>query len=152
MSSWKKILIVGFCVVVAAVLYPYESVVVAAWKVKVVDVNGVACQNMPVMQIWGDYSLFITGDYQYEDVLTDQAGFVEFPERRVRAIGLRRLVMPLITKALTLAHGGYGVHASVHANGLKDVAWLSYRGDGPLPDTARVEKCLTEEDLRPKGN
>jgi hypothetical protein len=152
MSSWKKILIVGLCVVVAAALYPYESVVVPVWKVRVVDVNGTACQSMPVMEMWGHYSLFLTGNHQSEDAVTNQDGIVEFPERRVRAIGIRRLLMPFVTKALTLAHGGYGVHAAVSVNGLKDVAWLSYKGDEPLPGTARVEKCLTEEDLRPKVN
>jgi hypothetical protein len=148
--SKKKIVIAALCVLIAAAFYPYESVVVPTWKVKIIDVNGSPCENMPVMEMWGHYSLFLTGNHQSEDSVTDKNGFVEFPERSVRAIGIRRLVMPFVTMILTIAHGSTGVHAAVSTSGLKDVAWLSYKGELPLPDTARVEKCITEADLRPK--
>ena len=146
----KKILIIALCIVIAAAIYPYESTVVPAWKVKVIDTNGAACENMPVTEMWGHYSLFFTGDFQSADDLTNRDGYVEFPERRVRAIGIRRLVMPFVTQILTIAHGSTGVDGAVSVSGLKEVAWLSYKGDLPLPDTARVEKCITKADLRPK--
>jgi hypothetical protein len=146
----KKILITALCIVIGAAIYPYESTVVPAWRVKVIDTNGVACENMPVTEMWGHYSLFLMGNHQSEDGVTNREGLVEFPERRVRAIGIRRLVMPFVTKALTIAHGSTGVSAAVHTSGLKNVAWLSYKGDLPLPDTAHVEKCITMADLRPK--
>lgn len=146
----KKILIITLCGLIGAAIYPFESTVVPAWRVKVVDVNGVACENMPVTEMWGHYSLFLIGNHQSEDGLTDLNGIVEFPERRVRATGIRRLVMPVVTQALTIAHGSTGVRGSIHTSGLKDVAWLSYKGELPLPDTAKVEKCITDADLRPK--
>lgn len=151
LRSKKKIVLISLlCVLVGAAIYPFESTVVPAWQVKVVDVNGAACPSMPVTESWGHYSLFMGGDSHSADQLTDPEGFVKFPERRIRAIGLRRLIMPIVTKVLTIAHGGTGVDGAVFVTGLKDVAWLSYKGDKPLPDTARVKECLTEEDLRPK--
>jgi hypothetical protein len=149
--SKKKLLVYTplFALILVAV-YPFESTVVPAWKVKVIDVDGVRCQNMPLFETWGHYSLFLSGNFQSEDGVTDREGFVEFPERRMRAIGIRRLVMPFVTEALTIAHGSTGVSGSVHASGLKDVAWLSYKGTEPLPETARVEKCIVEADLHPK--
>lgn len=133
-------------------IYPFESMVVPSWRVKVIDTNGVACENMPVTEMWGHYSLFLSGNFQSADNLTDGEGFVEFPERRVRAIGIRRLVMPVVTRALTIAHGSTGADGAVSTSGLKDVAWLSYKENAPLPDTARVEKCITPADLLPKEN
>lgn len=150
MTSKKLLIIVSSAVLFGAAIFPYKSLVVPAWRVQVRDVNGIPCKNMPVMETWGHYSLFLTGNTDSEDAYTDKDGFVEFPERHIRASGIRRIVMPVITKALTIAHGSYGVHASVHINGLKEVSWLSYKGEPPLPDTAIVKRCLTDGDLRPK--
>jgi len=151
LRSKKKIILISLsCVLVGAATYPFESTVVPPWKVKVVEVYGAACSNMPVTESWAHYSLFLDGHFQSADQLTDPEGFVEFPERRIRAIGLRRLIMPIVTKVLTIAHGSTGVHGTVSVSGPKDVAWLSYKSDKPLPDTARAEKCITKEDLRSK--
>ena len=142
-------LILGLIAIAA--FFPYESVVVPEWRLQVVDVEGTVCKDMPVNQSWGHYSLFLTGWLDQDERLSDQNGFVEFPERRVRATGVRRAVMPIITRALTLAHGGVGVSGTVSASGLKDVAWLSYEEGMLLPDKVRVEKCITKADLRPKS-
>ncbi|HMO80938.1 MAG TPA: hypothetical protein PKD24_09110 [Pyrinomonadaceae bacterium] len=149
-SNTKRLTFMTLALILAAGAYPYESVIAPEWRVRVIDVEGTECQRMPVMERWGHYSLFLTGNTDSADAITDERGYVIFPERRMRASGVRRLIMPFITKALTMAHGSHGVHASVHVNGLTDVAWLSYRGELPLPETAKVQRCLTQEDLRPK--
>lgn len=149
--TWnKKILIIALCILIGVAIYPFESMVVPVWRVKVIDVKGRVCENMPVSETWAHYSLFLSGDFRSADDITNSDGFVEFPERRVRAIGIRRLVMPFVTKMLTIVHGSTGADGSISTSGLKDVAWLSYKGELPLPDTARVEKCITKADLRPK--
>lgn len=148
----KKILIVALCILIGVAIYPFESMVVPTWRVKVIDTNGAPCESMAVTEMWGHYSLFLRGDFQSADDLTDREGIVEFPERRVRAIGIRRVVMPVVTRALTIAHGSTGPDGAVSTSGLKDVAWLSYKENAPLPDTARVEKCITQASLRPKEN
>src|ERR1044071_5555855 len=99
MLPTKKILIIApLCVLISAAIYPFESLVVPSWKVEVIDINGAVCANMPVTETWGHYSLFLAGDFQSADEVTDSQGFVEFPERHIRAIGIRRVVMPVVTR------------------------------------------------------
>ena len=125
-------------------LFPIETTIVPIWKLQVVDVNGTACSSIRVTQSWGHYSLYIDGNYSSEHRLTDMSGYVQFPERTIRASLPRRLIMPIITRLLTIMHGGWGVDSAVWASGIKDVAWLSYKGGKSLPDKMRVEKCIND--------
>jgi hypothetical protein len=131
------------CLTVALLLYPFESIVVPAWKLQVVDVNENVCRNMRVTQSWGHYSLYLDGADQSEDRFTDMSGHVEFPERTIRAGLLRRIVVPVVAHILVIAHGSVGASGAVWASGIKDIAWLSYRAGEPLPDKMRVEKCIS---------
>ena len=95
----KKILIIApLCGLLFAAIYPYESTVVPAWKVKVIDIDGVPCQNMPLFETWAHYSLFLSGNFQSADGVTDREGVVEFPERRMRAIEFAGLSYHLLLK------------------------------------------------------
>lgn len=131
------------CLTVALLFYPFESTVVPAWELQVVDVSGNVCPNMRVTQSWGHYSLYLDGADESEDRFTDMNGHVEFPERTIRAIGLRRVVVPVIAHILVIAHGSVGTSGAVWASGIKEVAWLSYRAGKPLPDKMRVERCIS---------
>lgn len=135
------------CFVVAAMFYPITSTVVPTWRVHVVDVNGLACQNMRVTQSWGHYSLYLGGNSNSQCRLTDSSGYVLFPQREVRARLLRRLFVPVIAHILVIAHGSVGADAAVWAVGIKDVAWLSYKPGKPLPDEMRVERCVTKDTI-----
>jgi hypothetical protein len=66
---------------------------------------------------------------------------VEFPERTIWAPLIWRGIGSMIANVLTLAHGGAGPHASVYTTGLKDVAWISYKTDKPLPDKMVLHQC-----------
>jgi hypothetical protein len=144
LTSTKKryVIFATFCLTVALLLYPFESAVVPAWKLRVVDVNENVCRNMRVTQSWGHYSLYLDGRDESEDRFTDINGYVEFPERTIRASGLRRVSVPVIAYILVIAHGSVGASGAVWASGIKDVAWLSYRASKPLPDKMRVERCI----------
>lgn len=133
------IAILGLLLILA--LYPYESTVVPQWRVEIRDVDGNLCPNMKVLQSWAHYSLFIGGDSNLEYVNSNSDGVLELPERTVRASLLRRTIVPIFAHILTLAHGSVGPSGSIHATGIKDVAWLSYKSGEPLPDEMRVEKC-----------
>ena len=155
----KRLLIVAIiCLVIIIMGFPIETTVVPKWKLQVVDVNGAACSNMSVTQSWGHYSLYTGGNPDSSNSSdhrpTDTSGYVEFPERTIRASVPRRLIMPIITRVLTIMHGGGGVDGAVWASGIKEVAWLSYKGGKSLPDKMRVEKCLnngTEQGLAADG-
>ena len=131
------------CLTVALLLYHFECTVVPAWKLRVVDGNENVCRNMRVTQSWGHYSLYLDGGDDSEDRFTDMNGYVEFPERTIRASGIRRIVVPVIAHILLIAHGSVGASGAVWASGIKDVAWLSYKTGKPLPDKMRVERCIS---------
>jgi hypothetical protein len=130
------------CLIIVLLLYPFESIVVPAWKLQIVDVQGNVCPNMRVTESWGHYSLYLEGWLGSDDRFTDMNGYVEFPERKIRASSLRRVVMPVITHILIIVHGSVGASGAVWATGIKDVAWLSYKVGKPLPDRMRVERCI----------
>lgn len=143
----KKTLIIALFVLIGAAIYPFESTVVPEWTLEVRDVNDTLCPNMKVTESWDHYSLFIDGGGNTEDRFTDQNGLVIFPERTVRAVGIRRVVVPVIAHVLLIAHGSVGANGAVWASGLKDVAWLSYKPGKPLPFKMRVEECIPRKDL-----
>ena len=89
--------------------------------------------------------MYLDGNESGEDGFTDMNGYVEFPERRIRASLSRRIIMSIVTRIFTIMHGGWGVSGAVWASGIKDVAWLSYHPGTSLPDKMRVEKCLSED-------
>ena len=145
MTPQKKryVIFAVLCLIVSLLFYPFESTVVPVWKLRVVDVNEDVCRNMRVTQSWGHYSLYLDGGDESEGRFTDVNGYVEFPERTIRASGLRRVVVPVIAHILVIAHGSVGASSAVWASGIKDVAWLSYRAGKQLPNIMRVEKCIS---------
>ena|SRR5688572_6976950 len=141
----KRYLILAIvCLIIIVMLFPIPSTIVPQWRLQVMDVNGTTCPNMRVTQSWGHYALFIDGNYSSDDRFTDANGYVQFPARTVSATLPRRLMMPVVTRIATIMHGGWGVDSAVWASGIKDVAWLSYRGGKSLPDKMRVERCLAD--------
>ncbi|HEU4507714.1 MAG TPA: hypothetical protein VFR78_05715 [Pyrinomonadaceae bacterium] len=131
--------------VALVLLVPFETTVIPQWRVQVVDVHGTACANMRVTQSWGHYRLYLDGNSSTENRLTDVNGYVQFPERTTKANLLRRIIVPIFTSIATIMHGGWDVSGAVWATGIKDVAWLSYKGNGPMPDKMRVERCISEQ-------
>ena len=141
-----RLLIVLIILFVAFVmLAPIETTTIPQWRVQVVDVNGAACPKMPVTESWGHYRLYLDGNSSSDNRLTDLKGYVEFPERTTRASLSRRIVMPMVTRMVTIMHGGWDISGAVWASGIKDVAWLSYKSGKPLPDKMRVEECISDD-------
>src|SRR5689334_16102098 len=132
------------CALLLVLFVPFDTKLLAPWKVEVTDLKGVACSNMLVTQSWGHYRLYLDGNYSSEYRVTDANGYVQFPERTISASLARRIVMPIATRIATIMHGGWDVDGSVWASGIKDVAWLSYRPGTALPDKMRVEKCIND--------
>jgi hypothetical protein len=130
------------CLLMFVLFVPIETTVLPPWRLRVVDVNGVACSQMRVNQSWGHYRLYVGGNRSSDNRSTDMNGYVQFPQRTIRASLLRRIVMPVLTRVATIMHGGWKIDGTVWAAGIKDVAWLSYRPETPLPSEMRVEKCF----------
>lgn len=132
----------SIAIVIALLVYPFESNIVPTWRVQIVDVDGRACNQMRVNQSWAHYSLYLDGDFHIDNRLSDGNGYVEFPARTTRAALPRRVVVPVIAHVLVIAHGSVGADSAVSASGIQDVAWLSYKSGKELPNKMKVEKCI----------
>ena len=141
----RLLIVVLICLGIFVSLAPIETTVIPQWSVQVVDVKGTACANMRVTQSWGHYRLYLDGNYSSDHRLTDLDGYVQFPERKIRASLSRRIIMPIVTRIGTIMHGGWKVDGAVWASGIKDVAWLSYESGRSLPGRMRVEKCISDD-------
>ena len=119
-------------------LMPYQTTVVPEWRIRVVDRDGAPVVGEPVREIWQHYSL--EGDGHEEERLTDENGYVVFPERTIWASPLRRIVFTSLAAVLSLAHGGMGVHAWVMAprHSLSCIE-CDYRPGRPLPGELKIK-------------
>ena len=119
-------------------LLPYPTTVVPEWRIRVVDRDGAPVAGEPVRETWQHYSL--EGDGHEEELLTDGNGYVVFPERKIWATPLGRIVNTSIAAVLSLAHGGMGVHAWVMApRHVMSCYPCSYRPGEPLPAEIRIK-------------
>jgi hypothetical protein len=138
--SYRSIIII----VLAILLFtPFPTVIVPKWGLRVFDVNRNVCANKEVTQTWAHYSIYIVGDFQSEHRRTNGEGYVEFPERKIWAPIILRVVSAVIANIMTVAHGSTGPDASVYTHGLKDKAWIDYETSG-LVDNMVAEKCFYE--------
>jgi hypothetical protein len=79
-------LLVGLVVIVMVImLIPFESTVVPAWRIRVIDENGRPYVGQIVTQSWKHYTLEKEAGRNAESRQTDNAGYVSFPERTIKA-------------------------------------------------------------------
>jgi hypothetical protein len=113
-------------------LVPYPTTVVPEWKIRVIDQDGRPFVGEEVREIWQHYSLESEG--HEEERLTDEKGYVVFPERRIWSPLLWRIFSTGIAAALTLAHGSMGVSAWVMVIGYStNGGTRDYKPGKPLP-------------------
>jgi hypothetical protein len=108
----RKTLILGICVAIA-LLYPFKTTVVPRWRIRVVDKEGKPCVGQFVRQSWKHDSLELSAGDNIENSWTDDEGYVDFPERTIRAGLLQRILFPAWAALMTLAHGSTGISADV---------------------------------------
>ena len=130
---------------VVSLIYPFESTIVPAWRLRVVDVEGNPCSGMQVNQGYKHYSLDLgAGDYG-EYKFTDEDGYVEFPGRTIRASMIWRVSAPVLAYLSVIFHGSTGISGYVFASGMKGGPWLTYKPSKPLPDRIIVERCYRSD-------
>lgn len=98
-------------VLVATLLYPFESTVIPSRSVVVMTENRKAVQGARVRQIWQNYSIERLG--HEEDLLTGEDGRVSFPTRKIRASLLRRALWPIANIIGQGVHASFGVHSDM---------------------------------------
>ncbi|PWT93496.1 MAG: hypothetical protein C5B55_04460 [Blastocatellia bacterium] len=140
-KSRLKLILVALLVGLA--VYPFESIVIPAWKLRVIDTTGEPCPNMRVNEGWGHNSLKLQSAGEGDFMLTNQSGYVQFPARTIRASLIRRTVVPLIAHVMVIAHGSTGIHGYVFATGMRDGPLLEYESGRQLPGEIVVVKCYS---------
>ena len=119
---------------VACVLfYPFKVTVVPVWRVQVVDTSGSPVANMPVGQDWRHYSL--EQESHWDELITDENGYVTFPERVLRASVGRRLINLRLANLPGFPHAGWGPHSFILVLAGPDYQndFASYNGSHPPP-------------------
>lgn len=127
------ILIIAVLVVVG-LAYPFNSTVVPAWRIRVVDEAGSPYAGMEVSQAWKHYSLELEGGENMETRSTDASGYVEFPERTLKLSLLSRTLRMAFTRAAKLLHGSTGISADVSATGPQGSRSVEYVPGKPPPE------------------
>lgn len=133
----KKFLVVVlvFLFVVGCGLYPFDTTVVPAWKLRVIDEHGVSYEGIRVVESWKDYSLELEAGMNGEERWTDRNGVVEFPQRTIRMSIFGRIFRMSITRINRLLHGSTGIHAYIMATGPQGTRDIDYKPNKPPPDT-----------------
>jgi len=126
--------------VVALLLWPRTRVTVPAWTLTIVQENAPA-EGVTVRQVWRDYSTLSGAGEQ--DLLSDRAGRVSFPERTTHASTLHRAAGCMAQVLAAGVHASCGPSASVIAfDG-------GHEGDGhyvpgrPLPTVVVMKRRVT---------
>jgi hypothetical protein len=111
MSELRKpvlVLSIILAVMVALLLYPFESTVVPQWRLRCLDQAGNSVRGVRLRESWSDYS--VESHEHTEDLSTDADGYVTFPRRTVKA----NLVVRIARKAFIaiVPHQGEGHSAA----------------------------------------
>jgi len=111
--------LVGLCLLIVALLiYPFQSTVVPLWRLHVIDNRGASVQRIRVTQHWRHNSLETEGHEEVQ--VTDEEGIVVFPQRFIRA----NLISRSLSTPLKLLRNGFnaktGPYASVVVWGSKE--------------------------------
>jgi hypothetical protein len=131
-SDRRRVFLVVVLFACIAVLYPFKETVVPEWGVQVVDTSGNPVANVPIRQVWRNYSTEF-GDHR-EDSVTDELGYATFPARSGRVCALQRALVSL-SNARALAHASWGPHSFVFVLAGPDYLSddCSYSGSGQPP-------------------
>jgi hypothetical protein len=111
----RKSLGIGItAILLALLLFPFETMVVPEWNLRIVDETGKKVSSVPVTESWSHYVLEKNG--HYDEQVTDAEGYVRFPRRGIRANLISR-TSNYVLSTLNV-HGGKG-----------PAAWVSVMGD-----------------------
>lgn len=116
------------------------------------DLKGEPLRGLEVEQSWRDYSVESGEEAAANRATgaTDGEGYVGFPERRLNASLLARLIGPVRSIQSGGLHAAFGPQSAVHAAcQLMSVGWVApvYSG-GPLPDTITLRFSGAPEDVK----
>ena len=141
----RYIIIIGIiCICIVVLSIPFTTIIMPAWRLRVVDVEGNFCPNTQVIEGWGHYLLEPDGGGN-ENRVTDGKGYVEFPERTVKASLFWRIAVPVMAYASLKDNRSADDSGIVYTTRMIDKPWINYKPDEPMPDKIVVDSCNTAE-------
>ena len=143
-----KIITASVVLVIAILIYPFQTTIVPDWTLQVVDSTGASVPSTKVTQHWQHNSL---EDVGHEEVkATDAEGKVSFMPRRIRASLITRAYAPLMKFVREGNRAKFGPYASVVVwGGGYQVNVAIYEGGEP-PSRIVVEKGTFNFDAEPR--
>lgn len=133
MKKYRLILTLLILIVIV-LLWPVETVIVPAWRIKIIHESGKPLPEKFVRQSWKHYSAELDAAEHLEDAWTDADGYVSFPERTIYASLFTRVLSPTINLIQLQVHASFGPRASVTAWNEKNFpSSIEYDSRKPLP-------------------
>jgi len=130
-----RVVLIGLAV---ALLLPFPTVVVPAWRIRVVDDLGKPVTNVKIRQHWCHYS--VENEGHEADAVPDSGGYVSFPTRRVWAGPLHRVLGPVWNTFTTGVHASFGPKAWIQAWGNGYEGSVQYKGQSVPVTPLRVNR------------
>lgn len=131
----KKLAVLVLLLGLIASLIPFNTILVPEWRLKVVNEAGVPHVGMGVRQFCYSYTLGMSPCHDSNDFMreTDTSGSVVFPERRITASLLSRIVRTIYHLVMKrIADDSVGVSVYVDATGPEGYKTLKYEsGEAP---------------------
>ncbi len=120
-------------------LVPFPTTVVPEWKITVLDQTGKPFANWEVREYWQHYSL--ESDGHQDNRLTDENGYVVFPERTIWSPLLWRIASTSLAALSVIAHGSMGIDAWVMVYGYSTGGGTrTYKPGEPLPNEIVIQR------------
>ncbi len=132
----KKKLVTISILLVALAFVPFNTTLVPEWKVQLTDENGNPYKGKLVRQSCYNYTLGVSPCSSADDSskLTDETGYVIFPERKINMSLLLRIGHSIFNFLNIFVHGSYGVDIHLGSTGPQDYKTLKYVPGEPLPE------------------
>jgi hypothetical protein len=139
-SRLRPWVLAGVLSIVVILIWPFETTVVPAWAVTVVDEQGVPIPDVAVNCHWQNYSVESEG--HEERTRTDPSGRVAFPARRVRASALSRITGPVLNLFEAGVHASAGPSGQLVMYGKPgfETGGAVYHGGGSLPTVVVLKR------------
>lgn len=146
MTIRKALVVASLCVLVVALIFPFERTVVPTATVTVVDGAGNLMPNVLVKQEWKDVA--VEDEIHVGSISTDQNGVAYFPKRTGRSTLLKRLpnvVWRIATQGAHASISPYGV-LTAYSN-VDPHVWgsVGYNG-GAWPQQIKLKRWDTPPD------
>jgi hypothetical protein len=112
----RRMIRLAWMLVLPLMLFPYQTDIVPAWRIRVVTEPGHPLRRLTVSQTWTNPSLEFF--WFEEDLLTDEEGYVNFPKRtaweNLLALGCHKIWKVISTRSGSPDASVFGWHDNLN--------------------------------------